>query len=266
MLMPSNLNNAKQFASKRTQAERNVRTRIERILSSAAADIVTSAKGITLVSSEVVFRQMVYARAKSIVDGAEEAINYYIRQYSKASISILGDKDTGATGRLLNSELFGKTFEERSHTYMMYFFGDVVKMIIAARKLKMKDADIAKTVQSQYKDPYSNGVIDQANRKGANIQVPSYGHGIYHSAYGNIVRNAQGTISIAWQKEIDNYAKRNGAIFFIPHRGSSYPCPLCDSHAERVHKVGDKDDPPPVYHSRCRCWVTYLNSEGQEII
>lgn len=264
--MPNTLNNAKQFASKRAQAERNVRTRIDRILSSAAADIVTSVKGITLVSSEVVFRQMVYTRSKDIIDEAEEQINYYIRQYSKVSISILGDKDTGATGRLLNSELFGKTFEERSHTYMSYFFNDVVKMIIAGRKLKMKQSDIENMVRKQYQDPYTNGIIDQANRKGANIQIPSYGQGTYHSAYGNIVRNAQGTISIAWQRELDNYAKRNGAAFFIPHRGSSYPCSLCESHAERVHKVGDKNDPPPVYHSRCCCWVTYLNSEGQTII
>lgn len=263
--MPSTLTNARQYVSRRAQAERNVRTRIQRILAALSSDIVKAAKGITLVSSEPTFRQMVYARSKSDVDAAEEALNYYIREYSKASITILGDKDTGATGRLLNSELFGKTFEERSHTYMQYFFNDVVKMIIAGRKLKMKEADLEKTVQSQYRDPYTNGIIDQANRKGANIQVPSYGRGIYHSAYGNIVRNAQGTISIAWGREQKNYAKRNGAIGFIVFRGSSYPCAICDDEVDGgyIHPIGDA---VPPYHVNCVCGVIYIDEQGQPII
>lgn len=263
--MPSSLNNAKQFASRRAQAERNVRTRIQRILSSLSSDIVKASQGITLVSSEATFRQMLYTRSKSDVDAAEEAINYYIRQYAKASITILGDKDTGATGRLLNSELFGKTFMERSHTYMQYFFNDVVKMVIAGKRLKMKQADIESAVRSQYQDPYTNGIIDKANRKGANIQVPSYGRGIYHSAYGNIVRNAQGTISIAWGREQKNYAKRNGAIGFIIFRGSSYPCAICDDEVDggRIHRIGEA---VPPYHVNCVCGVIYINEQGQTII
>lgn len=260
------IQSAKSYASKRAQAERNIKSHIDSILSDAAEDIAKAAQGITLVSSEAMFRQLVYARAKTIIDDAEEQINDYIRAYSKASITILGDKDTGATGRLLGSELFGKTFVERSHTYMQYFLNDVVKVIIAGKKLKMKQSAIESTVKSQFKDPYTNGIVDQANRKGANIQVPTYGRGIYHSAYGNIVRNAQGTISIAWSKEQYNYANRNGAVGFIPHRGSSYPCPICDSHAERVHKMNDKNDPPPIYHVNCVCWVTFVNAQGEEIL
>lgn len=260
------IQSSKSYASKRAQAERNVRSHIDAILSDAAGNIAKAAQGITLVSSETMFRQMVYTRVEAIIDNAEEQINEYIRAYSKASITILGDKDTGATGRLLGSELFGKTFEERSHAYMQYFFDDIVKMIIAGKRLRLKQSDIENNVRKQLTDPYTNGMVDKANRKGANIHVPSYGRGIYHSAYANIVRNAQGTIAIAWQEEEKNYAKRNGAVFFIPHRGSSYPCPLCDSHAGRVHKVGDKNDPPPVYHARCCCWVTYLNAQGEEII
>lgn len=260
------LQKAKDFASKRVQAERNVKSHIDRILSSAAVDIAKDAQGITLMSSEAMFRQMVYVRTKNTIDAAEEAINYYIREYAKASIVILGDKDTGATGRLLNSELFGKTFTERSHTYMQYFLHDVVNLIVAGRKLKMKQTAIENNVRSQYQDPYTNGIIDKANKKGANIQVPAYGRGIYHSAYGNIVRNAQGTIAIAWSKEQYNYAKRKGAYGFIPHRGSSYPCPLCDGHAGRFHKMNDPKDPAPVYHSRCCCWVTFVDEQGNTIL
>lgn len=247
------------FARKRTQAERNVKTRIDRILSSAASDIVKASQSITLVSSEPVFRQMVSVRSNGVMEAAEEAINYYIREYSKVAISVLGDKDTGATGRLLNSELFGKTFEERSHTYMQYFFNDVVKMIIAGKRLKLKQSAIESNVRSQFSDPYTNGIIDQANRKGANILVPSYGHGIYHSAYGNIVRNAQGTVAIAWGREEKNYANRNGAIGFRVYRGSSYPCPICDEQvASGLHPMSDPTIP---FHSRCVCLIEYVYQE-----
>lgn len=260
------IQSAETYASRRAQAEKNIKSHIDNILSAAAENIAKAAQGITLVSSEALFRQMVSVRAKDIVDDAENKINGYIRAYSKASITVLDDKNTGATGRLLGSELFGKTFAERSHTYIQYFLNDVVKLIIAGRKLKMKQTAIESSVKSQFKDPYTNSIIDKANRKNANIQVPSYGRGIYHSAYGNIVRNAQGTIAIAWSREQYNYANRNGAVFFIPHRGSSYPCPLCDSHADRIHKMNDKNDPPPIYHARCVCWVTYLDEQGNEIL
>lgn len=256
------LQKAKDFASKRAQAERNVKSHINTILSSAAVNIAKEARDITLVSSEAMFRQMVYVRARNIVDDAEEQINAYIRAYSKASITILGDKDTGATGRLLNSELFGKTFTERSHTYMQYFLDDVVKLIIAGRKLKMKQTAIESSVRNQYQDPYTNGIIDQANRKGANIQIPGYGRGIYHSAYGNIVRNAQGTISIAWGRENKNFAKRHGAIGFRIFRGSSYPCPLCDEEVDvGLHPMTDR---VPPLHVNCVCGCVFVYENGEE--
>lgn len=258
--MPDNTISPKQFASKRAQAERNVRSHIDTILSEAAESIAKEAQVITLVSSEAMFRQMVGIRASGLIEAAEEEINRYIREYSKASITVLGDKDTGATGRLLGSELFGKTFIERSHTYMQWFFNDVVKMIIAARKQRMKQSDIEKTVQSQFKDPYTNGVIDKANRRGANIQIPAYGRGFYHSAYGNIVRNAQGTISVAWGREDRNYHRRQGATGFRVHRGSTYPCPICDEATNGIHKIDDTSLIPPL-HVNCVCYVEYIYAE-----
>lgn len=261
--MPSTLTDAQRFAARRAQAERNAKSHIDAILSEAAEDIAKEARGITLVSSEAMFRQMVAVRAKDVIDDAEDEINRYIREYSKASITVLGDKDTGATGRLLNSELFGKTFMERSRTYMRYFLNDVVKMIVAGRMLKMKDADIENTVKSQYKDPYTNGVIGQANRKGANIQTPSYGRGTYHSAYGNIVRSAQGTIAVAWGREDRNYHRRDGATGYRVLRGSSYPCPICDGATGRTYDISDYEHMPPL-HVNCVCYAAYIYDRKEE--
>lgn len=255
--MADNLTEAKRFAAKRAQAERNVKTRINAVLLKAAGDIARAAQGITLVSSETMFSQMVAVRAKNVIEDAENEINRYIREYSKASITVLGDKDTGATTRLLNSELFGKTFMQRSHTYMAYFLNDVVKMVIAGRKLKMKQSAIENSVAKQFQDPYTNGIIEKANRRGANIMTPAYGRGIYRSAYGNIVRNAQGTISVAWGREDRNFHKRQGAVAFRVRRGSSFPCPLCDNAAEGTHNIDERGVVPPL-HVNCVCYVEYI--------
>ncbi len=248
----------KAIAAKRRQAERNVKEHIDKILSAAAAEVAKAAEGIRLSSSEKAFSHHVQTRTQSIIEQAEKDINDYIRAYSKACITVLGDKDTGATGRLLNSKLFGRTFEERTAEYVNYFFEDCVKMIYAGRKLRMKATDIEKMVQGEFKDPYVNGTIGKAEAKNVNISMPSRRRGLFRSAYGNIVRNAQGTIAVAWAREEYNYNKRNGAVGFIPHRGSTYPCDICDGHAERLHKMNDPADPPPLYHSRCCCYTTYV--------
>lgn len=254
----------KEVSLKRKQAERNVKAHIDKILSDAASEIAKSAKEIRLPSSESVFETALWARSKRVIDEARNEIDTYIKEYSKAAILVIGDKDTGATGRLLNSELFGKTFKERSEEYMRYFFSDCAKVIYAARKMKIKSGEIEKTLQNEYKDPYANGTIGKASAKNINIPVEKRKHGLYKAGYGNIVRNAQGTIAIAWSREEYNFAKRSGAIGFIPHRGSSYPCDLCDSHAERFHKMGDPNDPPPLYHSRCCCWTTYVYDKEKD--
>lgn len=249
----------KTIASKRKQAERNVKEHIDGILSSLANDIADAANSVRVSSSLTAFSRSVRTKVNRGISKAREAIDSFIVEYSKASISIVGDRDTGAIGRLLNSNIFGSTFRDRSERYVECFFNDVVKILFAARRVGMSDEDARSTALAEYKDPYVGGVISKASAKGGTIGTPSYGRGVYRSAYQNIVRNAQGTIAIAWSKEEYNHAKRNGAIGFIPHRGSTYPCELCDSHAERFHNMKEQ---PPLYHSRCCCWVTYVFDEN----
>lgn len=252
----------KTFALKRTQAERSVKRHIDKILSAAAESIVNESKDITLVSSEAMFSQLMSVRSNHIMEAAEEAINDYITAYSKASIDVLGDKDTGATGRLLSSDLFGKTFRERSHTYMQYFFRDIIKMIIAGKKLKLSSEAIKNSVTRQYQDPYINGIINKARQKGFNTIIPSYGRGIYRSAYGNILRNAQGTIAIAWEREQYNKAKRDGAVAFRSVRGSSYLCATCDDEARKG--IRPLKDFTGIYHVNCCCVFMFYTIEDLE--
>lgn len=251
----ADLDSAMEFAALRLRAERNVETHIASVLSSLADDIAAASRGIMVVSSESVFSRMVRARAEEAINDAETQINDLIRNYAKASINALSDKDTGATGRLLASELFGKTFTERSRLYLSYFFNDIIKILYAGRKEKMRQADIEAAVKSQFKNPYGVGLIDRANQNGARISVPSYGRGIYRSAYSNIIRNAQGTVAIAWGREARNFARRNGAVGFRIHRGSSFPCPICEEAAATFHSINET---PPPLHARCVCYTEFI--------
>ncbi len=252
-----NRERAKEIARLRTQAERDVKKHIDEVLKKTADEIVASSRGITLVTSQSLFQQIMRSRTLNAIEKSETEVAAYIKAYAKASIPALGDKDTGATGRLLNSELFGKTFTERNSTYMQHFLEDVVNIIIAGRKLKMRQNDIEKAVEAQFKDPYTSGIVSTANKRGAGISIPSYGRGIYKSAYGNMVRNAQGTIAVAWAREEFNKARRDGAVGFIPHRGSDYPCLTCDSHAEKFYRINETQE-RPLYHARCCCYVEFV--------
>lgn len=253
---------ARDFAAKRSQAEQAAASAIDGILREAARDITNALDGITVASSEAVFLQMAEERASGVASDAQRRIDMQIRQYAKASVSALGDKDTGATGRLLNSRLFGRTFTERSAAYMADFIRDVARMAYAGRRLGKSKADTADAIAQQYRDPYTNGIINTANRAGAGISAPSNGLGMYRSAYGNIMRNAQGTVAIAWGREQKNFARRNGATGFRIHRGSSYPCDICDG--EVAKGIQPLDAPTIPFHVRCRCWAEYIYPTQKE--
>ena len=256
------LQQANNYASKRAQAERNVKSHITSILQSAVKNIVQQASTIRLSSNVSLFKQLVASMSANTLTDANSRIEDYIIAYSKASIQVLGDKNTGAVSRLLNGELFGKTFRDSNDTYMRYFANDVANLLLACRRLKMSQSDTQTALLDFFQDPYSSDIIRRANAKGAGIQTPAYGRGIYHSAFQNIVRNAKGTIAIAWGRELRNFARRNGAIGFYVHRVSSYPCAICDDEvAAGLHRITDE---MPPYHVNCVCVVQLIYKEEEE--
>lgn len=252
----------KNYTERMLQAERNVKSHIDDILSDAAQRIATEASSVKLVSSDDLYRQTIAVKSKQILKDAMDSISEYVRKYSKASIAILGDKDTGAVTRLLSSELFGKTFDERNKKYMRYFANDIANILIMCKRLNVSGSKVTEAVLVAYKSPYESDLMSKAEKtkKGA-VDVPSYGRGIYHSAYQNIVRNAQGVISIAWSRERKNKAKRDGAIGFYVHRGSSYPCSICDDQVGWLHKM---DDDAPPFHVNCVCRAEFVFEEEEE--
>lgn len=255
-------NTGADYTIRRAQAERNVKSHITSILKSVATRIASFGQTVRYVSSKSLYRNILTSYASSALNDAEDEIREYTIEYAKASIQVLGDKDTGATTRLINGELFGKTFLDRLSNYTNRFAEDIANIMFACQVLGKTQQQTQNAVVDYMTDPYGSDLIIKANAKGAGIQTPSYGKGIYHSAYKNIVRNSQGTIAIAWGRELRNYAKRNSAIGFRVHRGSSYPCAICDDEvADGIHPI--TDDMPP-FHLNCVCYVEIIYKEEEQ--
>lgn len=242
------------YAVKRMQAQRNVKDHIESVLYSSARRIVELSGEFIGSNGELLSEKVLTSLARNITAESSSVIEGWVEKYCRASVKVLDSKTDAITG-LLDDVRFGKTFADRNSEYLSNFAEDVVRMIKAGAHLGYNTDQILSAVRTGYQDPYVNSVITKANGRGFFIETPSYGRGKMHSAYANILRNAQDTIAYAWGIEEGSDAEAKGATGFMVYRGSSYPCAVCDDQCGYVHSM--KDQKPP-FHNSCVCRVEYL--------
>lgn len=249
-----------QFATKRVQAGINAETHVAEALYSAAKEILTLLPKFRNADGTLAREKEFTARAKGIILKQEDIIGQYTEEYAKAACTILGT-DTQQIEMFLATESFGKTFAQRNRTYLQNFAEDIVRLIKAGTLLGYSDSQILSAVRTSYKDPYVSSVISKAISKDINIATPSYGRGIFKSAYQNIARNVRATIALAWGLAEQQYGKDSGAIGFRSFRGSSFPCPQCDDETTYIHKFGD---PYPPYHVSCVCFIQFVYKQNKQ--
>ena len=150
---------------------------------------------------------------------------------------------------------------ERTTSYLKNFAEDMVRMCKAGVLMKYTDSQLMSAIRTGYKDPYTTSVITKARKEDINIATPSYGKGIFHSAYQNIARNARQMVAVAWGRAEQQYGKEHGAIGYNIFRGSSYLCPICDDETTYLHHFGD---PFPPLHSNCRCFIKFVYKKEEE--
>lgn len=249
-----------EYARKRMQALRNCESHIANVLWKAAQQIVSKSAKYRR-AGRLTNESSLLSDAKKITADAEANIDGYISAYAKASCKILGIDD-GDTETFLKSAIFGKTTHQRNTTYLANFAEDIVRMIKAGTLMGYSDRQILSAVRTGYKDPYKTSVVTKAQRKEFDISTPSYGKGIFRNAYQNIVRNAKQVVSIAWGKAEQTYGLGSGAVGFMVHRGSSYPCSTCQDEVDRgVHGMGDNF---PPFHTRCVCYVEFIYNKSKQ--
>ena len=247
-----------EYARKRSQALRNCESHIANILWKSAQQIVSKSSKYRK-AGRLTNESSLLSDAKKITADAEAGIESYISSYAKASCKILGI-DTATINSFLGDKIFGKTTNQRNTTYLANFAEDIVRMIKAGTLMGYSDSQILSAVRTGYKDPYKASVVTKAQKKEFNISTPSYGKGIFRNAYQNIVRNAKQVVSIAWGMAEQEYGEENGAVGFMVHRGSSYPCEVCNEQTRYVHKLGQNQ---PPYHLRCVCYVEFIYNDSK---
>lgn len=247
-----------EFAVKRSQAQRNVESHVADILFDCAKNVVTASKRYRG-NGRLTNESALLSYAKNATAEAEEKIGDYIAAYSKASCKILGI-DSENVESFLVSDIFGKTTKERNTTYLANFAEDIVRMIKAGTLMNYTDQQLLSAVRTGYKDPYRTSVVTKAKKKDINIDVPSYGKGIFRNAYQNIVRNARQVVSLAWSKAEQEYGRENGATGYQVFRGSSFPCPVCDDLCGYVHPLDTMVIPA---HVNCVCRAEFIYTKSK---
>lgn len=241
------------YAIMRAKAQRNCEAHIAAVLFSAAKQIVAAADKYRR-GKRIANEQGFINESRLITEKIADNIENYIHDYAVASAKILGIKADNVEAFLV-SDVYGKSSRERTLAYLKDFAEDMVKMSKAGILMGYSDAQLLSAVRTGYKDPYRTSVITKARRKDINIATPSYGRGIFHSAYQNIARNARAMVSLAWGQAEQQQGREDGAVGFRVFRGSSFPCATCDNETRYVHRLGD---PYPPFHVNCVCYIKFV--------
>ena len=247
------------YAKKRSQALTNCERHLADILYEAAKTILDVSKRY-MVGGNIANENAFLSEAKDIASKASANIESYTGAYAKVSCKILGI-GTDNIESFLVGDIFGKTLNERNATYLFNFAEDIVRMVKAGTLMGYNDQQILSSIRTGYKDPYKTSVITKAQKKDINIATPSYGKGVFKSAYQNIVRNSKQVISLAWGQAEQEYGQTNKAIGFLVKRGSSFPCDICQSEADAgLHSF---KDPYPPFHIGCVCYTQFIFKDNK---
>lgn len=230
-----------------------VEARIQKLLFSAAKHIVSCSSRYRS-GKRIMAENKLMRDATAITAALADGIESEIERYALAACSRLGIPSAG-TEAFLTSEIYGHTSRQRTEKYLAHFAEDIVRMAKAGILLGYAPQKILSAVRTGYKEPYLTSVITKACKKNISIATPSYGKGIYRSAYRNIIRNARQMVALAWGRAQQQYGKRQGAIGFRVFRGSSFPCPVCDAECEYTHTFRD---PFPPFHVNCVCGIQFI--------
>lgn len=248
-----------QYAIDRTRAAVGVESRVQTLLFSAARRIVALSSKHRR-GSRVVAEAGFLREARDITAALTDSVEAEIARYARAAATSLGISADNIESFLV-SDVYGLSSRERNAKYLANFAEDIVRMAKAGILMGYTDQKILSAVRTGYKNPYVTSVITKARKKDINIATPSYGRGIFHSAYQNIARNARQMVALAWGRAEQQYGMEHGAIGFRSYRGSSYPCPICDDETTYLHHFGD---PFPPYHVNCVCFIKFLYEGDKE--
>lgn len=144
-------------------------------------------------------------------------------------------------GRDISGSNFYGRLDAHTDTFKKEMEGVIAAgLLIGALKTKVKQS-----IKANLHTPYQNPIFKEAVKSGKGVSKVLLSNGLHlgigvsNSSFNSINTLGRFTISDSWMYnsylDMDSY----GAIGYIGHRGSSYPCSLCDDEANRFHPLSD---------------------------
>lgn len=129
--------------------------------------------------------------------------------------------------------------------------------------------DIARQFFVNINNPSSSSLWREAYRQGnydatiLDTPSPSFGKGVLISSIEGMTITGQTAIAEAYQAGVLSGFTRMGAIGYKVHRGSNYPCDICDEACIGIHPIGEQVLP---VHPRCMCYSTPVYANDLDML
>lgn len=254
---------AKEYAEKVLDEQIKVERAIKRIILMHLSDIIDAARAykgrpeLFRFSDNEVINEKVNVAIRSLNEALYQAIE-------KGSITVKGIAEEREDSEIKNILVINflarfiaaKTLKQRISLYTGQLKTEIEAFIAAGLAKQLAQSDILKEWEAFRKSPYGSDLIREAIKKGgfAATRIQSrgihYGKGRYVSSFENLRRLYLTTIQQVYNFSLTQAAKAKGMIGWFTVRGSSYPCPLCESEAFIIHDPKDKF---LAYHPFCMC-------------
>lgn len=205
--------------------------------------------------------EVVNEKVNAIIRDLNEALYQAIEKKSLIVKHVAEERENDRIGDALViaflATLIGeKTLKQRISLYTTQLKAEIEAFIAAGMAIKLSGNDILREWQTHMKTPYASVLIKEAIKKGgfAATRIKTkgihYGAGRYISAFENLRRLYITTLQQVYNESLQEIFKKRGFIGWFTVRGSSYPCPICESMAFVIHNPEEKF---LTYHPFCMC-------------
>ena len=252
------ISQAKAYLRERLSAEISFQNNIEALIEEYAYKLVDIAY-----NANVPPNMFTFSYSKAIKENVDEVIG----EMKQLIVSVTETLAIGThndnkkkiltyIGRDISGSNFYGRLDAHTDTFKKEMEGVIAAgLLIGALKTKVKQS-----IKANLHTPYQNPIFKEAvksNLGTAEVLLKKglhLGIGISNSAFNSINTLGRFTIGDAWM--YDGYLEMDamGAIGYIGHRGSSFPCQECDDQANRFHSLSEGMIYP--LHPNCVCYVT----------
>lgn len=247
---------AKEFTLRRLKIQKAAELSIERYMTEAARMILDIATKYNIPPKQ--FRFSANSQLEAEVNAVMEWLREKLTEIIELSVTAASEDEDDKDELLAYMSTLGSdhTIPELVAIYTNRFKYELEAFIAAGLAYKLSKFDIIAELIKSLSAPYLSALLQRAFKDGGfratriTSKGISYGKGQYVSSKNALTRLQYATAGIVWWWWQGKQIIRTGAEYFYQMRGSSYPCPLCDSLVG-IHPIKEIYSSYP--HANCYC-------------